>query len=123
MAEQIARRLVQHELAVEKDPKHPEYGGLGSLLAGTTEEKGRVAVVKFTKWVSERQQQRAQILKQARLLREEKAADAKRRKGKGKGKNRGKDEKDADEEWAGLLRGWSRPPTPDGSEPPAQQAV
>eukprot|EP00972_Heterocapsa_arctica_P110081 16209410-Heterocapsa_arctica.AAC.1 len=64
---------------MEKDSKHPDYRGLGSLLSGSSEEKGRVAVPRFTKWVSERQQQRAHFLKQGRLLREEKAAEAKRR--------------------------------------------
>eukprot|EP00972_Heterocapsa_arctica_P046542 6868023-Heterocapsa_arctica.AAC.1 len=87
MAEQIVRRLIQHELAVEKDSKH------GLLLSGSTEEKGRVAMPHFTKWVSEKQQQRAAILKQGRLLREKKSAEAKRRKGKGKGKD---DKKGAD---------------------------
>jgi hypothetical protein len=85
MAEQIVRRLVQHEMAVEKDSKHPDYSGLGSMLAGALDERGRLAVPKFTKHLAERQQQRAQILKQTRLLREEKATEQKRRKGKGKG--------------------------------------
>ena len=89
MAEQIVRRLVQHEMATEKDPKHPDYGGLGALLSGSVEDKGRIAVPKFTKYIAERQQQHAQILKQNRVLREEKAAEAKRRKGKGKGKGKG----------------------------------
>ena len=80
MAEQITRRLIQHELAVEKDPRHPDYSGLGSLLAGATEEKGRLAIPRFSRAVAERQAQRAQIPKQARLLREEKFAEGKRRK-------------------------------------------
>ena len=86
MAEHICRRLIQHELAVEKDSSHPDYGGLGNVLGGTTEEKGRAAVPKFSKWVSEKQEQRARILKQDRLYREERQAETKRRKGKGKGK-------------------------------------
>eukprot|EP00974_Lingulodinium_polyedra_P105958 10257394-Lingulodinium_polyedra.AAC.1 len=60
MAEQATRRLVQHEMAVEKDAKHPDYTGLGTLLFGATEERGRLAVPKFTRRVADRQQQRAQ---------------------------------------------------------------
>ena len=96
MGEQIIRRLIQHEMAVEKDSKHPDYSGLNSLLYGSVEEKGRASAPKFSKWVSEKQAVRAQILKQARLLREEKAAEEKRRKtGKGKG-GKGDGNKDAD---------------------------
>ena len=84
-AEQFTRRLVQRELAVERDPKQPDYSGLGGILACSVEERGRVAVPKFQKMLAEKQQQRAQVLKQARLLREEKAAEQKRRKGDGKG--------------------------------------
>ena len=81
-AEQIVRRLAQHEMVVEKDPKHLDYSGLGSILAGSLEEHGRVAVPKFTKHLAERQHQRARVLKQSRLLREEKASEFKRHKGK-----------------------------------------
>ena len=79
MGEQLVRRLIQHELAVEKDSKHPDYSGPGYMLAGSTEDKGRVAVPKFTKWIAEKQHQRAYTLKQTRLLREERAAEEKRR--------------------------------------------
>jgi len=89
LAEQLVRRIIQHELATEKDAKHPDYSGLSSLTTATTEDKGRVTIPKFIKALSEAQHQRAQILKQARLLREEKAADQKRRKGKGRGKGDG----------------------------------
>ena len=95
MGEQIIRRLIQHEMAVEKDSKHPDYSGLNTLLYGSVEEKGRASAPKFTKWVSERQAVRAQILKQARLLREEKSAEEKRRK---KGKGKGGDKSDPSKE-------------------------
>eukprot|EP00959_Pyramimonas_sp_CCMP1952_P408650 8564165-Pyramimonas_sp.AAC.1 len=78
MGEQLVRRLIQHELAVERDAKHPDYSGLGYMLAGPTEDRGGVAVPKFTKWVAEKQHQRAFTLKQPRLLREETQADEKR---------------------------------------------
>jgi len=90
-AEQVTRRLVQRGLAVERDPKHPGCSGLGSLPAGSVEERGRVSVPMFQKTLAEKQQQRAQILMQARLLREEKVAEQRRRKGDGKGgKEQGK---------------------------------
>lgn len=86
MAEQIVRRPIQHEMAVERDSKRPDYGGLGGVTAGSTEDRGRVAVPKFTRFVAEKQEQRARILKQSRLLREETVAECKRKKGGGKGK-------------------------------------
>ena len=87
--EHAIRRLVALELAVERNPWHPDYSGLGSLLSGATEEEGRLAVPKFSRAVADRQAQRAQILKQARLLREEKAADGKRRAGRKGGRGKG----------------------------------
>ena len=95
MAEQVVRRLIQHELATERDAKHPDYGGLSSLTTSTTEDKGRVRVPRFQKALSESQQERAQILKQARLLREEKASEQRRRKGKSKGKGKDASAEDA----------------------------
>ncbi|CAK0827978.1 unnamed protein product [Prorocentrum cordatum] len=88
MGEQLVRRLIQRELAVEKDAKHADYSGLGYMLAGSTDDRGRAAVPKFTMWVAEKQHQRAFTPKQSRLLREERQADEKRR-GKGPKGSRG----------------------------------
>ena len=60
--EQLVRRNIQLELAVERNPARPDYTGLGDLLAGSVEEKGRVSVPKFSKALGERHQQRAQHL-------------------------------------------------------------
>ena len=77
MAEQIARRLVQHEMACERDGRHPDYTGLGEILSGVVSDRGRLAMPLFTKWLADRQSTKAQTLKQARLLREEKRSLAK----------------------------------------------
>ncbi|CAK0856393.1 unnamed protein product, partial [Prorocentrum cordatum] len=65
-----------------EERQRPDYSGLGYMLAGSTEDRGRVAVPKFTKWVAEKRHQGAFALKESRLLREKRQADEKRR-GKG----------------------------------------
>jgi len=84
-AEQITRRVVQHELAEEWDPQHPEGPELGPCPAGSVEEQGSEPVPMFWGTLAERQQQRAQIFKKARSFREEEVAERKRQKGDGLG--------------------------------------
>ena len=86
MAEQIARRIVQDELAVERNPRHPDYGGLETVLGGPVGEKGKASTPSFSKWLSDRQHSEAHIMKQARLLREERGSEERRQKTKEKPK-------------------------------------
>ena len=89
MVEQLVRRLLQHEIAVERDPRHPDYAGLSVMLGQTTTATGGAEVTKFRTWLSSKQNERAQTMKQARLLREERAAVAKAKSKGGKGKGKG----------------------------------
>ena len=88
VAEQIVRPLVHHEVAMEQDAKHSNYGGLGNLGArtGCSEDRGRAALPNFQQADPQVQRGRAQVLKQARLLREGEAAEAKRRKARAREK-------------------------------------
>eukprot|EP00974_Lingulodinium_polyedra_P002008 188819-Lingulodinium_polyedra.AAC.1 len=71
MAEQIARRIVQDELAVQRNPRHPDYGGLEAASGGPAGDRGKASTPGFSQWLADRQQSEAMLLKQTRLLREE----------------------------------------------------
>ena len=79
---------------MSRSPLNPDYGGLSMVLARPVSETGAAHTARFTEWVAERQEAAAQVLKQARMEREEKEALKKaagaQKKGKGdKGGGRG----------------------------------
>ena len=76
--ELLTRRMVQIEMAVERCPRSPDYAGLGCILAGPTSESGAAITRDFTEWVSNKQKERAGVLKQQRLIRDETTAERKR---------------------------------------------
>eukprot|EP00974_Lingulodinium_polyedra_P032958 3170794-Lingulodinium_polyedra.AAC.1 len=71
--ENLIRRVVQIEVAVERNPKHPDFSGLGIIEGGVTTEQGAARVPKFREHVSSRARERANVLKQERPYREEAA--------------------------------------------------
>jgi hypothetical protein len=95
MAEQIMRHIIQHEMATSRDAKHPDYTGLGMLLNGTIGEKGAAHTTRFRSWIAGQQRDQAQILKQGRLLRDERASEAAKKIKKQKGGKDGGGGKDA----------------------------
>ena len=87
--ENLVRRLIQLEAAVGRNPLHPDFGGLGLMLTSPVSESGAAQAPSFNHWVADRQKTQAQVMKQARVQREEKQAELRRRKnpkGDGKGK-------------------------------------
>jgi hypothetical protein len=84
--EQLLRKVAQDEMAVDRNPKHPDYSGLALAIGSPTQASGAAMTQKWTEWLAGRQKDRAIILKQARLLREEREADWKRKRDSGKGK-------------------------------------
>eukprot|EP00959_Pyramimonas_sp_CCMP1952_P220068 4601217-Pyramimonas_sp.AAC.1 len=48
--EQLVRRQVQIEMAVERNAKHPDYGGLDLVLGGPTTESGAASSKTFRDW-------------------------------------------------------------------------
>ena len=88
-AELLVRYLVMIEAACDRNPKQPDWEGLEVLVNTATTARGAIELPKFNSWVSSLQKDRAVVLKQGRLLREERAAEAKRRAGK---KEKGKDD-------------------------------
>ena len=69
--ENVVRRLTQIEVAVERNPQHPDFTGLSELVGSSTTVSGGASVRKFREWISTRKRDRAQILNQARLERDE----------------------------------------------------
>ena len=86
--EQLVRRQIQIEMAVERNPKSPDFAGLHLVLGGALNAKGAANAYKFKSWVADRQRDEGQQLKQARLLRGDKVniakASGKQPKGAGK---------------------------------------
>ncbi|CAK0812001.1 unnamed protein product, partial [Prorocentrum cordatum] len=58
-AELIARRIVQMQRAIRRDPKHPNYSGLEDMLASALDETGGVVTSKFDEWVAQEQKTKA----------------------------------------------------------------
>ena len=79
-AELVVRRLVQIELAVKKNPKTPDYGGLEGLLESAVDGSGAAVLPKLSQWLGEHQKNEAFVLKQMRLWSEEQEVAKKRTK-------------------------------------------
>jgi hypothetical protein len=76
--EHMVRRLIMIEMAVNRNPKAPDWEGLEALLAARVNDTGGVTMPKFMSWVGDQQKNEAQVLKQGRLIREERTADKKK---------------------------------------------
>jgi hypothetical protein len=70
-AELLVRRLYQIELAVERNPRSPDFEGLEALLETVAKPSGGVSLPTLSKWFSDLQQKEAFTLKQFRLAAEE----------------------------------------------------
>ncbi|CAK0847980.1 unnamed protein product, partial [Prorocentrum cordatum] len=64
--EHVARRVIQVEMAVEKNPRHPDFSGLEDVPAGPRSVSGSAHAPRHLEHVTNRQKDRAQILKQQR---------------------------------------------------------
>ena len=69
--ENLCRRQVQVEIAVERNPTHPDFLGLSEIMSSPTTEPGAALTRKFRSWMGQQQKDRAKFLQQARLEREE----------------------------------------------------
>ena len=78
-AEWLIRWLITIETATRRSPKNPDFTGLGHFMAAPVTEDGTIQVPIFSHWLSGIQRDEAQVLKQGRLLREERATDERRR--------------------------------------------
>jgi hypothetical protein len=100
LTENIVRRIIQIETAVERNPRHPDFTGLGVVEGGVTTDKGAARVPKFREHIAARQKERAQILRHERLYKEEQEKEWKNRRQGGGGndddKSKGKKQKQKD---------------------------
>lgn len=88
--ELLVRRLIMIETAVSRSPKAPDWDGLDHIVSSRITDSGAAVAQGFNSWLSTVQRDDAQILKQGRLLREERLAEAKRKGDKGGGGGGGK---------------------------------
>lgn len=77
--ELLARRIFVLEAAVARNPKAPDWEGLDMVQSHTLTEEGGVVAAKFAAWVAGVQKDEAIVLKQGRLLREERHAESKKK--------------------------------------------
>ena len=70
-AELVVRRLFQIELAVDRNPKSPDFEGLDAIIESVARHSGGVEIPALSKWFSDHQQKQAFTLKQFRLAAEE----------------------------------------------------
>eukprot|EP00959_Pyramimonas_sp_CCMP1952_P161943 3385954-Pyramimonas_sp.AAC.1 len=57
--ENLCRRQVQLEMAVERNPSHPDFTGLEECMGGAVTASGAASVVSLREWVAGRQKDRA----------------------------------------------------------------
>jgi hypothetical protein len=81
-SELLVRRIFQIELAVERNPRTPDFEGLEALLETIAKPSGGLNVPSLSKWFSDHQQKEAFTLKQFRLAAEERKEAEKKNKGK-----------------------------------------
>eukprot|EP00972_Heterocapsa_arctica_P058918 8682115-Heterocapsa_arctica.AAC.1 len=46
--EQLLRKVAQDEMAVDRNPKHPDYSGLSSAIGAPTQASGAAVTQKWT---------------------------------------------------------------------------
>eukprot|EP00971_Amphidinium_carterae_P052221 1027986-Amphidinium_carterae.3 len=83
--ETICRKLIQIETAVRRNPRQPDFEGLDLMMTSVLDESGAAQASSYMSWATGKQRDEAQVLKQGRLLREEREAEARRSKKKGGG--------------------------------------
>ena len=77
--ELLTRRIYQIEIAVDRNPRQPDFEGLDALVETSTKSSGSVNVPSMAKWFSQHQQSEAFVLKQMRFWGEEKKEKEKKK--------------------------------------------
>ena len=85
--ELLMRRMIQIEMAVSRNSKAPDFTGLSVVLSSVVDGSGAIQTKGFHKWVADKNESRARIMKSERLYYEERAATRKKQKGDQKGKD------------------------------------
>lgn len=74
-AQNVVRRAIQHETAVELNSRHPDSSGFAVVQGGVTTSRGSVRVPRFREHIAKRQRERVSILEHGRMYREERDKD------------------------------------------------
>ena len=78
--EQIARRVMEIQSAVRRNPRHPQFDVMESTATAFVDEVGGARATTYNEWLTEQQRSEGKRLKAAREYREEQAADSRRRR-------------------------------------------
>ena len=89
--EQVVRRILEIQVAVRRNPKHPTFDTFDYNTRGVVDEVGGARAAGYAEWMAEQQKAEAKSLKSTREWREEQAAE--RRKAH-KGQDRGSSDDD-----------------------------
>ena len=92
-AELMVRRVIMIETAVSRNPRSPNWEGLELCFSPTLSETGAITTqaFEFEAWFAGVQKDHAFVLKQQRLLQEEREAEAKKQKSDNKKKGEQED--------------------------------
>ena len=71
--EVLMRRVIQIEMAVNRNSKAPDFTGLSVVLSSIKDGSGAIQTKDFHKWVADKNESRARIMKSERLYYEERA--------------------------------------------------
>ena len=71
--ELLVRWAVQTEIAVSRNPRHPDYSGLDIVFAAPTSAGDKAETVQFTEWVASKMKDRAAVFKHEHQYREHEA--------------------------------------------------
>ena len=91
---------IQTEVAVQRNPRAPDYRGLDLMSGAVINAGGRAQTQKYSSWLHERLKERATLWKGDRLYRKEHESKG----GKGKGYGKGDEDTDSEEEITGRKK-------------------
>ena len=78
--EQVVRRVLEIQIAVRRNPKHPTFDSFDYNTRGSVDEIGGARAAGYFEWTAEQQKAEAKTLKSTREWRQEQEADRRRNK-------------------------------------------
>ena len=76
--EQTVRRILEIQIAVRRNPKHPTFDSFDYNTRGTVDEVGGTRAAGYFEWMAEQQKAEAKTLKSTREWKQEQEADRRR---------------------------------------------
>lgn len=76
--EQVSRRILEIQVAVRRNPKHPTFDAFDYAARGSIDEVGGARASSYGEWMAEQQKNEAKTLKSTREWREEQNAERRR---------------------------------------------